>query len=744
MKEQNGIAICSSCRGRYRVSLKLSGRTITCKKCSYSFKIDFQDVNELRETQMAPPIENEDIEDISQDDVYLVIGKLAVKYKFVSVEQVNKALWIKKQAGKKVLLGDVMVTHGMMSQKQLDFLYSVQKMLETRRLDSRFAVIAVKNQFAAPNDIQRAVSEQKRLFKETKTVKLIGDILVEFEVINKEQRDAILLKQSRLEKTKDDENGKVQISDAMKRTEDDTEFELSVTEDKLKVFISPKREVPDSITVQDIKSLLEINGITYGIAGDIQIAEYLKSKSSHKTPWKIAEGQPPEHGEDTIIKYYFETDSLKAGKIQDDGAIDFKDRGEIPQVKKGDLLAEKISAKEGKPGKDVYGQPIPFTGYKNKKLSYGQGVEISEDRLKIFAENDGLPSISAFGKIYVLPKLEISGDVGHGTGHVDFDGKILVTGTIRNGFCVKGGGLSAKEILKAEIETTGDIDVSGGIIGTSIKTEGSIRAKFIHEADIEALGSVVVEKEIIDSNIETSGECIISKGTILSSIITAKKGIRALQIGSEMSKPCKLTVGVDQRIKNELDKINGIIHINKKEKSEFNNRLKELEDLPIRIENEIGKMAQIQDKAIVRKRNLQKEMEVLKKGSDPSYLADAETEINELDSEIKKVEEKLENLFDNQDQITEEIANVQQKLKKSEKEVHEQENRISEITEWSENDRGVPKVSVKDTIFQDTAIDGIYSSTTLKKNCQNVLIKEDKNQDPDDRAEWKIKVLQRK
>ncbi|RZB35898.1 MAG: hypothetical protein SRB2_02696 [Desulfobacteraceae bacterium Eth-SRB2] len=113
---------------------------------------------------------------------------------------------------------------------------------------------------------------------------------------------------------------------------------------------------------------------------------------------KIAEGKPPESGKDEHIKYYFETDSLKVGAIKEGGAIDFKDRGDVPNVKEGDLLVEKIPVVEGKAGKDVYGSPIPPQKPNDIKLKNGKGTKISDDRIKIIAKIDGIPEISAMVK----------------------------------------------------------------------------------------------------------------------------------------------------------------------------------------------------------------------------------------------------------------------------------------------------------------------------------------------------------
>ena len=720
-------------------------RKVSCKKCGGSFRLDSQDDDIQKVTGQDISVGPEEVEKISQDDSYLVTGKLAVKYKFVSEKQIQEALALheqEKRAGKKLFLGEILVIHGMISQSQLDFLLSVQKMLQTRQLDRSFGMIAVKNDFATQEDIDHAMEEQKRVFKETKSLKLIGDMLVESGVLTEEQRDTILFRQKRIvEGTPEEDKGTdIEGTQDIKGSKIEAYLDLSVSEDQLKAFISPKREVPDEISAKDIKNLLKAKGVKYGIIDDDLIEKYLREKTGEKGPCKIAEGKPPEPGKGAGVKYYFDTDPLKVGAIKEGGDIDFKDRGEIPQVKKGDLLAEKTPAEEGTPGVDVYDLPIPVPRPKDVNLKRGKGASISEDGQRIFSEVDGTPEISVDGIPSVSPVLKISGDIGLKTGHVDFDGDIQVSGGIQEGFRVKGDSLSTEEIFRAEVDMKGEILVLGGIIGAKIKTQGDIRATYIHESQIEAFGDVVVDKEIIDSRIETSGACITERGTILFTSIAAKNGIYAAQIGSETSKPCALLVGVDVSIRNQIERMKETILSKKEEQEKLKTHVEELENEYGEINIEISEMAQMQDSAMVNQRNLQEKIKESKRANNQAQLAKAEEIIKKLDSEIKKREGSLENLFKKQDQIKEKVSDFQQKIKDSETEIQGLNDEIARITEWSKNDKGLPEVKVHGKIFQDATIKGIYSSLTLPESHENILIKERKTIGSDETFDWKMKI----
>jgi hypothetical protein len=721
------ITSCPSCECRYRTPGELIGRKVLCKKCGTGFRLYIPKKIKQEHDRQNTSSEQDEVWEISQDDSYSVIGKLAVKYKLVNDEQVKKALSIQakeERAGRKLLLGEILVAQRMISETQLEFLFSIQNMVETRRREGKFGAIAISEGFTTRDEINKALEEQNRIFKETKTIKLIGDILVESKMLTKDQRNAVLKRQKRFEKITSAEQKRPDVPDSEEPIESAAEFNLNVSEDNLNAFISNRREISAPITNDNIKNFLQMKGIVYGIVDDNKITEYLKIIDSKKEALKIAEGKPPEPGKDAYVKYYFETDPLKVGAVKDGGGIDFKDRGDIPHVKEGDLLVEKIPVVEGRPGTDVYGDPIPPPKPNDIKLKYGKGAKISDDRLKIIAKVDGIPEISAMKKVYVSPQLKISGDIGLKTGHVDFDGKIDVSETIQNGFRVKGNSLTAKEIFKAEVEMSGDIVVYGGIIGATIKTGGNIRAMYIHESRIEAYGDVVLEKEIIDSKVDTSGACIVNRGPILSSTVGARKGIRAVSIGSEISKPCNLMVGEDERIKNEIDRLKEAVLLKIQDHKKLKRRLEEIKDEPKKIEKQIAEMAQVQDKRMVRKRNIEERIKELKETGNKARIEDAEADLKILVSELETGEKNLENLFNKQDRIIEEIPDIQKKIKDTKSEIKEMKFKISEIIEWSEREKGIPEVRVKDIIFADTTINGFYSSRQLTRDYKSVLIKE--------------------
>ena len=101
------ITVCPSCACRYRVPDAILGRTVSCKKCGAGFSLGSAEESTQKQNRQYVTSEQGKALELFQDDVYLLIGKLAVKYKFVSDKQLQQALSIqeeRKRAGRKVLL----------------------------------------------------------------------------------------------------------------------------------------------------------------------------------------------------------------------------------------------------------------------------------------------------------------------------------------------------------------------------------------------------------------------------------------------------------------------------------------------------------------------------------------------------------------------------------------------------------------------------------------------------------------
>jgi hypothetical protein len=474
---------------------------------------------------------------------------------------------------------------------------------------------------------------------------------------------------------------------------------------------------------------LKEKGIRQGVVQDPVIEGYLQNGSFWNGPCQVAQGSLPEPGKDAQVTYCFEKDPLRIVVIKAGGGIDFKDKGEIPQVKEGTLLGEKIPLVKEKPGKDVYGELIAVEKAKDLPLIPGPGTKASPDRLKIFAQRSGRPMVDSDGKVSVFSELNIPGDVGLETGHIRFDGFVDIAGAIQAGFQVKAGRLAVKEILRAEAESDGDIVVNGGIIGGKVICRGNLKTRFIQSSQVEAGGDVIVEREIIDSKVETRGAIIAQPaGRILASRILATKGVTATQIGSESSKPCVLTVGVDSRLQSLIKKLQEEVAAKEKEQKKLKASIEVLNQASYRLKEDIVKFIQIQDRAAVEQRSCKKTMEELKAKNDVAKLAQIQKEMEKLEEKKKGAEEPLSKLMDKEDQIMEKITALQSQITDSESAIQDLQNEIARTMEESQKKEIAP-IRVLKEIFPGTVLEGCHSRLIVKENSLRTLIKETQKND---------------
>ncbi|WMM26595.1 FapA family protein [Tissierella sp. MB52-C2] len=297
----------------------------------------------------------------------------------------------------------------------------------------------------------------------------------------------------------------------------------------------------------------------------------------------IAEGTPPISGKDGSIKYHFDLEKPLLPKLNQDGTVNYKDLDALNTVEANDILAEIIPPREGVNGTKVNGEPIPYVRGKVPKFRYGKNVSVSFDGTFLKAESSGLVELSG-GRVIVSPVLSIE-NIDSSTGHIDFNGNVIVNKDILNGFILKStGSVEVKGALEGGyIESEGDILVRQGIQGYSrltINTKGNISTKFIENSVINC-GKNITAEAIMHSNVASKSNIIVlgKKGLIVGGSCKAKNEIRARIIGSSMATTTILEVGVDPDIKHRYDGLSEKLKSSKDNLEKINQSLKVLETL---------------------------------------------------------------------------------------------------------------------------------------------------------------------
>jgi len=501
-------------------------------------------------------------------------------------------------------------------------------------------------------------------------------------------------------------------------------FDVSVSDDQLEAFVLPRIDNFSTITVDDIKMKLKEFNITYGILDDEQIEAFLEDGPYARMPFKVAQGKVPAPNRDEALQLYFPARRLEEIGTVEMGTADSDGRPMIPRVKKGDLIAQWVAPIEGYEGVNVFGEPVVLSGYQVMRVPRGPGTEPSVDGLRLFADVDGIPDVTIDGRIRVLPELRIPGNVDPRTGSIKFDGYIVVQGEVRSGLSIRGGMLVAGEIQKADIDVEGDVVVTGGIIGGRLRAGGSVRAKFVQDAVIRALGEVVVQKEIYGSQITACGRVITEQGKILSSRISAKKGIKAVDIGSVPSTPCQLSVGIDEITEQETERIWSLMS----EKDEWNHGLRSLltrlEQQALTLDRKMAGTSTALKEGRADLALVEEKLAQARRDEQPLNVTRLEKIATELETKILQTEKTLENLGQDSEQLADRINDRQEELALSEMQLEDLEAQYESMLDWSAVQPAHPEIMVSGMIFARTSVQGPHISTVLEKNEKNVLIRE--------------------
>jgi hypothetical protein len=652
-------------------------------------------------------------------------------------------------------LGEALVRLKRISPRQFELLQRAKALAIQRKSDCMFVRVALRNSLTTQADVDAMIQRQSRLYKETGEVRALGGLLQEAGLISARQHRAVHSAICRSLEAANRKKACLQtgpvaspgaeqspprenepeatpaeatsiVLGAAGRAFDEATLEVKVSPDRLFAFLVLSKKLPDFYAVSNLRDYLGSKSIVFGVLDDASLTEVIRSEGDPGKPMKVAQGIPPEMPQAAEIQFLIEP-GLKtdlSGDLSGESVIDLKDRGMIPQVRKGDVLAKKVPYIPGIEGVDVHGQEIPIPSAKDVTLLTGSGVELSHDKLEVVAKVDGRPQISAFGRISVLPELVIRGDVSFETGNIDFAGSIIVGGVVQDGFKVRGGSLIASEIGKAEIEMDGDVVVLGGILGARVRSQASVKSMHIHASRIEAMGDVIAEKGIVDSRISTSSKCIARRGTVLSSSIVARQGIEAMNVGSDRSKPCTFGIGFDPLTEKQAEALKEMLVVEREEVEKEKARIEELKPQLEEVEIRIGGLAQEQDLALRQQRSHQARIDEAEKAGNSGEATALRAGLAAVENRMHEAAQNLDRLLEWQDQLKSVIAGHRERIQEIQARILQLNHELTAITDWASTPAGRPLVKVHGSIFAGTSIKGPFSSVTLKENHTSVAFGE--------------------
>lgn len=338
------------------------------------------------------------------------------------------------------------------------------------------------------------------------------------------------------------------------------DFKVTIAEGNMKAvcnFVPPSND-GRHLTKSDIIEEIKHKKVVFGI--DEAVIDAYVENPQYLEDIVVAVGQEPRHGRDAWIEYFFNTDLKARPTLNEDGSVDFFNLNIINHCDAGELLARLHPEDRGDDGADVLGNKIKPRSVKHDILRFNKNVQLSEDRLEIFAIESGHVSLVE-GRVFVSNVIEVE-NVDTSTGNIEYDGNVQVNGNVNSNFVIKAtGNVEVRGVVEgAIIEAGGNITIAKGMNGMSkgvLKAKGNIIAKFLENSSVEANG-YVESGSIMHCHVMAGTEVHVNgrKGFISGGHVSATSLIEVKTLGSEMGTDTVVEVGVSPVVKKRHKELN--------------------------------------------------------------------------------------------------------------------------------------------------------------------------------------------
>lgn len=374
-------------------------------------------------------------------------------------------------------------------------------------------------------------------------------------------------------------------------------------------------------------------GILFGVKREM-IKEFF-SKHAYEQDICIAEGVPPENGQDGMIKYEVNLTPDSTPAVDARGKTNYRDIKSFVDVKKGDVIARLIPPKPGRPGKTVFGADIEATAGKPVALPSGLNTELSTDKTALLAAKDGVVVIQG-GNVCVAELLNIEKDVDFSVGNIKYNGDILIKGNVKPGFVIEAEG---------NIEITGDVEaakiisrkgavtIARGVIGRNeaeIRADKGVTVHFAQDCVIKTEGKLLVEKHLMHCKVVCAVFEVVKPSTnVIGGTMILYDFALVGNIGNESNIPTSISI---------IDK----------NKNKAKEKLQELENLKKQLEKQIDPVSrELKTKTAILKKAgkeiTERQRQELKKYIDL---------YNNLTMKVKYINQNIEEIYNKMDSVT--------------------------------------------------------------------------------------------
>jgi hypothetical protein len=355
------------------------------------------------------------------------------------------------------------------------------------------------------------------------------------------------------------QRGEMAALDALETTPTDARVDVAVSKDGMTAtatFHPPSAGRPP-LELDDARAALEKAKVLAGVDWEAVKEAVLRCNTEQQMvpDVVVARGSAPVSSMPPFIVLSRDLRERRETVESESARIDFRQLSPFTLVKKGDPLARRTPAREGKMGSTVHGTAIAYA--KGTPPPLAPGGNIVEKDGTFLAGCDGRFQATA-ESFWVDEVLDVQTDVDYHSGNIDFPGDVVIQGDVRDGFSVKAGKsvFCLKSIEACRIECGGDIVTNQGIIGRRqavLAAGGILRARFVEGCYLSARGSVHVQTSIMHSSVHTLDRVQMGeRGIIVGGLVYAQNGVSAAQVGTDRSPRTEIHCGVDYTVEQKL------------------------------------------------------------------------------------------------------------------------------------------------------------------------------------------------
>lgn len=216
----------------------------------------------------------------------------------------------------------------------------------------------------------------------------------------------------------------------------------------------------------------------------------------------VAHGRRPKEGSDAKFVRLCSTaqDRVLSPQAKEGGKVDMRDLGAIITVKPGTPLMQRIAATAGEDGYTVFGEVLPAIPGKDLPLQPFEGTKLDPANPNLLiADSKGVPV--ALPRGMRVDDVLCFDNVDIGTGHVNFDGSVIISGDVTVLGFVESGEINSASAVTIMLGAIGRKRENDEAFTCTIKAARTISIGYAQYCHIQSEQDLFIERQALHCNL---------------------------------------------------------------------------------------------------------------------------------------------------------------------------------------------------------------------------------------------------